>query len=57
MKSNVGGIDRILRIVLGLVLIGSGGFWLAYMNFGHVQSRLEKFFSAAPFENYQVGRV
>jgi len=40
-----------------LVLIGSGGFWLAYMNFGHVQSRLEKFFSAAPFENYQVGRA
>jgi cell division protein FtsW len=40
-----------------LVLIGSGGFWLAYMNFAHVQSRLEKFFSAAPFENYQVGRA
>jgi cell division protein FtsW len=40
-----------------LVLVGSGGFWLAYMNFGHVQSRLEKFFSAAPFENYQVGRA
>ncbi|AGK56434.1 cell division protein FtsW [Hyphomicrobium denitrificans 1NES1] len=40
-----------------LALIGSGGFWLAYMNFGHVQSRLEKFFSAAPFENYQVGRA
>jgi cell division protein FtsW len=40
-----------------LVLIGSGGFWLAYVNFGHVQSRLEKFFSAAPFENYQVGRA
>jgi Protein of unknown function (DUF2892) len=32
MKSNVGGIDRILRIVLGLVLIGLAatgtiGFW------------------------------
>ncbi|MBA2126559.1 cell division protein FtsW [Hyphomicrobium methylovorum] len=40
-----------------LVAIGGGGFWLAYMNFGHVQSRLEKFFSAAPFENYQVGRA
>ncbi|HEY8193787.1 MAG TPA: putative peptidoglycan glycosyltransferase FtsW [Hyphomicrobium sp.] len=40
-----------------LVAIGSGGFWLAYENFGHVQSRLEKFFSAAPFENYQVGRA
>jgi len=40
-----------------LVMLGSGGFWLAYMNFGHVQSRLEKFFSAAPFENYQVGRA
>lgn len=40
-----------------LVLIGSGGFWLAYENFAHVQSRLEKFFSAQPFENYQVGRA
>jgi cell division protein FtsW len=40
-----------------LVLIGSGGFWLAYMNVAHVQSRLEKFFSAAPYENYQVGRA
>jgi len=40
-----------------LMLIGSGGLWLAYENFGHVQSRLEKFFSAAPFENYQVGRA
>jgi cell division protein FtsW len=40
-----------------LMMIGSAGFWLAYVNFGHVQSRLEKFFSAAPFENYQVGRA
>jgi cell division protein FtsW len=40
-----------------LVLVGSGGLWLAYENFGHVQTRLEKFFSAAPFENFQVGRA
>jgi cell division protein FtsW len=40
-----------------LVLVGSGGFWLAYENFAHVQSRIEKFFSSAPFENYQVGRA
>jgi cell division protein FtsW len=40
-----------------LVLAGSGGLWLAYENFGHVQTRLEKFFSAAPFENFQVGRA
>ncbi|HVZ03173.1 FtsW/RodA/SpoVE family cell cycle protein [Hyphomicrobium sp.] len=40
-----------------LMLIGSGGLWLAYENFAHVQSRLEKFFGAAPFENYQVGRA
>ena len=26
MKSNVGGIDRILRVVLGLVLIGMAAF-------------------------------
>ncbi len=40
-----------------LILIGSGGLWLAYENFGHVQTRLEKFFSSAPFENFQVGRA
>lgn len=40
-----------------MVLVGGVGLWLAYENFGHVQSRLEQFFSAAPFENYQVGRA
>jgi cell division protein FtsW len=40
-----------------LVLLGSGGLWLAYENFAHVQSRLEKFFSAAPVENFQVDRA
>ena len=40
-----------------LVLVGSGGLWLAYENCGHVQTRLEKFFSTAPFENFQVGRA
>jgi len=40
-----------------LLLAGSCGMWLAYENFGHVQTRLEKFFSAAPFENFQVGRA
>lgn len=40
-----------------LILAGTGGLWLAYQNFAHVQSRLDKFFSAAPFENFQVGRA
>ena len=40
-----------------LAFAGSCGMWLAYENFGHVQTRLEKFFSAAPFENFQVGRA
>jgi cell division protein FtsW len=40
-----------------LVLAGSGGLWLAYENFAHVQSRLEKFFSSAPFEDFQVSRA
>ena len=40
-----------------LTLIGSGGLWLAYQNFGHVQSRLDRFFSPLPFENFQVDRA
>jgi len=40
-----------------LVLAGGGGLWLAYENFAHVQSRLEKYFSSAPFENFQVSRA
>ncbi len=27
MKLNVGGLDRIVRIVLGLALTGNTGFW------------------------------
>ena len=27
MKSNVGGIDRIVRIVVGLAIIGAGAFF------------------------------
>ena len=42
---------------LGLILTGGAGFWLAYQNFGHVQSRLDRFFSAAPLENFQVDRA
>ncbi len=30
MKANVGGIDRILRIVLGLALIGAGAYFKSY---------------------------
>jgi hypothetical protein len=30
MKANVGGIDRILRIVLGFALIGAGAYFKSY---------------------------
>lgn len=30
MKANVGGIDRILRIVLGLALLGAGYYFKSY---------------------------
>ena len=42
---------------LALMLTGGAGFWLAYQNFGHVQSRLDRFFSPLPFENFQVDRA
>lgn len=40
-----------------LVALGGVGLWLAYENFGHVHSRLDRFFSSAPFENYQIERA
>jgi cell division protein FtsW len=40
-----------------LVAIGGGGLWMAYENFGHVHSRLDRFFSPLPFENFQVDRA
>lgn len=30
MKANVGGIDRILRIVLGLAVLGAGVYFKSY---------------------------
>lgn len=30
MKANVGGIDRILRIVLGLAVLGAGAYFKSY---------------------------
>lgn len=55
----------IMYVLAGLSLVGAGvlaalggiGLWLAYENFGHVHSRLDRFFSSAPFENYQVDRA
>jgi cell division protein FtsW len=46
-----------LKGAAALAGVGSVGLWLAYENFGHVQSRLERFFSPMPFENFQVGRA
>ena len=40
-----------------LMAVGGVGLWLAYQNFGHVQSRLDRFFSSLPFENFQVDRA
>ncbi len=42
---------------LALLVTGGGGLWLAYQNFGHVQSRIDRFFSPLPFENFQVDRA
>lgn len=55
----------ILYLLAGLPLIGAAalaglggvGLWLAYENFSHVHSRLDRFFSALPFENFQVDRA
>jgi cell division protein FtsW len=46
--------------VIGAVILaglGGAGLWLAYLNFGHVHSRLDRFFSPLPFENFQVDRA
>ena len=46
--------------ILGAILlavIGGIGIWLAYENFGHVHSRLDRFFNPLPFENFQVDRA
>jgi cell division protein FtsW len=40
-----------------LMLLGSGGMWLAYMYFPHVQSRFDKYFGSAPLESSQAGRA
>jgi cell division protein FtsW len=40
-----------------LVLLGSGGMWMAYVYFPHVQSRFDKYFGSAPMENSQAGRA
>jgi cell division protein FtsW len=42
---------------VALVGVGGAGLWLAYENFGHVHSRLDRFFSPLPFENFQVDRA
>jgi cell division protein FtsW len=49
------GLPLIGAVVLALV--GGGGLWLAYQYFAHVQSRLDRFFSPLPFENFQVDRA
>ena len=48
-----------LSIIGAIVLagIGGAGLWLAYENFGHVHTRLDRFFNPLPFENFQVNRA
>jgi len=48
------GLPMLLVLVIGLVFI-SGGF-IAYLNFSHVQSRVDRFFDPAGSEAYQVTR-
>jgi cell division protein FtsW len=48
------GLPMLLVLVIGLVFI-SGGF-IAYFNFNHVQSRVDRFFDPAGSEAYQVAR-
>lgn len=40
-----------------LALLGGCGVWFAYQYFGHVHSRLDRFFNPLPFENFQIGRA
>ena len=42
---------------IALAGIGGAGLLLAYQHFGHVHSRLDRFFSPLPFENFQVDRA
>lgn len=48
-----------LSIVGALALAAAGGLGMvfAYLNFGHVSSRIDRFFSAEAFQNYQVQRA
>ncbi len=48
------GLPMILVLAIGLIFI-SGGF-VAYLNFTHVQSRIDRFFDPAGSEAYQVAR-
>lgn len=40
-----------------LLALGSGGLWLAYQYFPHVQVRIDRFFSPLPSENFQIDRA
>lgn len=40
-----------------MVVLGSAGLYFAYLNFGHVRSRVDTFFSPFPFENFQGARA
>lgn len=40
-----------------MLVLGSAGLYFAYLNFGHVRSRVDTFFSPFPFENFQGARA
>ncbi|MEQ1716428.1 MAG: putative peptidoglycan glycosyltransferase FtsW [Hyphomicrobium sp.] len=48
-----------LPLIGAVIMIGAGaaGLMLAYQNFGHVQSRVDRFFHPFPFENFQGDRA
>lgn len=48
-----------LSLVGALALAAAGGMGMifAYLNFGHVSARIDRFFSSEAFQNYQVQRA
>ncbi len=51
MKANVGGIDRVLRIILGCAMLGTGYYfksWLGLIGIGPILTGFFRFCPAYP---------